>query len=446
MLNHGVTARRGRVACANVSQICLREKMVNKKLDLRSEHDSLGEMQIPVGAYWGAQTARTKEHFAVSGLATHRKLIEALVLIKKAAAITNGELQSIETAASRAIAQTCDEIASGQWKDQFVADAFHWGAGESLNVNVNEVLANRGAEIVGGSVGTYDFLDPNTHVNFGHCNNDVYPSAMRIALLLSLKQLEPTLVDLERLLRRKSLEFNRVVKVGRTHLQDCSPVTLGQEFNAYGSSVERSVRRIKESSQNLLELNLGSAETGTGYGADPNLSKKMLERLSLTTGLRLRQAEDLFRVSQSMSDFLDFSSSLRGLAVDLIKICNDLKLLASGPGGGFAEITLPVVQAQPTALRPGHWPNKNLPHLPECLLMACYQVLGNDYTTTLATQSGQLEANSMTPLIIHNLLQSLDLLRNAIHPFNQKCLAGVTANTNRCNELLDKSGIRHKEM
>lgn len=420
--------------------------MVNKKLDLRIERDSLGDIQVPVGAYWGAQTARTREHFAVSGLNTHKKLIEALVLVKKAAAITNGELQSLETAASRAIVQSCDEIASGQWKDQFIADAFHWGAGEALNANVNEVLANRGAEIVGGSIGTYEFLDPNTHVNFGHCNNDVYPTAMRIALLQSLKQLEPTLVDLERLLRRKSLEFDRVVKVGRTHLQDCSPVTLGQEFNAYGSSVERSVRRIKESSQNLLELNLGSAETGTGYGADPNLSKKMIERLSQMTNLRLRQAEDLFRVSQSMSDFLDFSSSLRGLAVDLIKICNDLKLLASGPGGGFGEISLPVVQVQQTALRPGHWPDKAAPHLPECLLMACYQVLGNDYTITLAAQSGQLEANSMTPLIIHNLLQSLDLLRNAIHPFNQKCLAGVIANTIRCNELLDKSGIRHKEM
>jgi len=172
----------------------------------------------------------------------------------------------------------------------------------------------------------------------------------------------------------------------------------------------------------------------------------MVERLSQMTNLRLRQAEDLFRVSQSMSDFLDFSSALRGLAVDLIKICNDLKLLASGPGGGFGEITLPIIQAQQTALRPGHWPDKALPYLPECLLMACYQVLGNDYTVTLAAQSGQLEANTMTPLIIHNLLQSLDLLRNAIHPFNQKCLAGVAANTTRCNELLDKSGIRHKEM
>jgi aspartate ammonia-lyase len=420
--------------------------MVNKKLDLRIERDSLGDMQIPVGAYWGAQTARTKEHLAVSGLRTHPKLIDALVLVKKAAAITNGELESLETATSRAIVQSCDEIASGQWKEQFVADAFHWGAGEGLNANVNEVLANRGAEIVGGSVGTYDFLDPNAHVNFGHCNNDVYPTAMRIALLLSLKQLEPTLVDLERLLRRKSLEFDRVVKVGRTHLQDCSPVTLGQEFNAYGSSVERSVKRIKEASQSLLELNLGSAEIGTGYGVDANLGKKMIERLCAMTNLRLRQAEDLFRVTQSMADFLEFSSSLRGLAVDLIKICNDLKLLASGPGGGFGELSLPVVQSLPNSIHKEQLSDKSLPHLPECLIMACYQVLGNDYTIVLAAQSGQLEANSMTPLIIHNLLQSLDLLRNAIGPFNQKCLAGVTANIMRCNELLDKSGIRHKEM
>lgn len=420
--------------------------MVNKKLDLRVERDGLGDVQIPVGAYWGAQTARSKDYVAVSGLPTHRKLIEALVLVKKAAAITNGDLQTIEIAASRAIAQTCDEIASGQWKDQFVVDALHWGAGEALNANVNEVLANRGAEIVGNSVGSYDFLDPNKHVNFGHCNNDVYPTAMRIALLLNLKQLEPALVDLERLLRRKSLEFDRVVKVGRTHLQDCSPVTLGQEFNAYGSSVERSVRRIKESSQCLLELNVGSAETGTGYGADPNFGKKVTEKLSQLSGLRVRQADDLFRVSQSMSDFLEFSSAMRGLAVDLIKICNDLKLLASGPGGGFGEITLPAIQPQQTALRPGQYPDKSPPFMPECLIMACYQVLGNDYTITLAAQAGQLESNSMTPLIIHNLLQSLDLLRNAINPFNQKCLAGISANTSNCNELLDKSGVRHKEM
>lgn len=414
--------------------------MVNKKTDLRTERDGLGEVQIPASAYWGAQTQRYKELYSISGQRPHPKLIDAVILVKKASALANAETGRLDTNIARTIAQVCDEILNGQWRDQFVADLFQTGSGASLNTNSNEVLANRGAELLGLTPGKYERIHPVNHVNLGQSTNDLFPSAMRVAILFSLRELEPVLLDLERLLRRKSLEFDKVAKVGRTHMQDSVPITLGQEFNAYGSSIERSVRRIKDASGSLLELNIGGTFVGTGFGAEPAFAAKVIEKLGQFTGFRFRTAEDLFRVTQSMADFVEFSSALKELAVELIKIAGDLRLLASGPRAGLAEITIPAIHLEAAELMPGNLPNKNNPYLVESISMVAFQVLGNDSVVTLCAQAGQLESNVMMPLLIHNALQALDLLRNSILAFNQRCLSGITANPARNQHWLDQSG------
>ena len=330
--------------------------MASKKADLRTERDSLGEMQIPAGAYWGIRTARNQEYYKVSGQRPHPKLIDGIILVKKASAGANGASGRSDSTTLHAIAQACDEVLNGQWRDQFIADPFQSGAGASLNANSNEVLANRAAELLGSTTGSYDRVHPEKHVNLGQSTNDVFPTAMRIAILSNLHDLEPVLLDLERLLRRKSLEFEKVVKIGRTHLQDTVPVTLGQEFNAYGSAVERCLRRIKDASGSLLELNIGATHAGTGYGTEPEHAQQVIEKLSQLTGLKFRPAEDLFRVTQSMADFTEFSSSLKEFAVELIRIANDLRLMASGPGSGLYEIKIPPNHCEPPIFPAGFCP------------------------------------------------------------------------------------------
>jgi aspartate ammonia-lyase len=412
---------------------------VNKRVEVRVERDLLGEMQLPAGAYWGIQTMRAREGFSISGLRPHHRLVEATVLIKKAAAFVNLESGRLSGEISQGITQAADEILGGQWRDQFVVDPYQPGCGFAHNANTNEVLANRAAEILGGQVGTYAVVHPADHVNLCQSANDVFPSSMRIAILLELKEMEHVLLDLERLLRRKALEFDRIVKVARPQLRDSVPITLGQEFNAYGSSVERSCRRLREASQSLLELNIGATIVGSGIMTDSAYGGKMIERLSQMTGFRLRAGEDLFRLSQSASDFLEFSASLRELAVELIKISNDLRLLSSGPRTGLFEISLPPAVLEPNPLSPQLLPPTATPGHPECLCMVAYQVIGHDTAVMLAAQSGQLEVNIMTPLIIHNILQSMDILRQALGSFNQHCVAGITANPGRCKEFLDST-------
>ncbi len=414
--------------------------MVNRRPDVRIETDHLGEVQIPLNSYWGAKTARAREHLTVSGQRVHPRLVEALVTVKKAAAFANHEAGRLSQQVARGITQVCDEILSGQWRDQFVVDALQAGAGASLNSNVNEVIANRGAQILGGTPGKYDLIDPVKDVDKGQSTSDAYPTAMRIAILTTLKEAEPALFDTERLLRRKALEFERVLKPGRLNLQDSVPITLGQEFNAYGSSIERAVKRMRDSSAGLLEVNIGATYVGTGFDVDSEYSNRMLEKLSQLSGLKLRAADDMFRATQSVTDFLDFSASLRGLATDLIKIANDLRLMSSGPNAGFGEIQLPPFIVEPSSLLPGHLPDFSAPTLPECLLMVCYQITGYDHATALAAQAGQFEANPLTPLIGTNILNSLDMLKNIMTPFNQRCLSGITANTKKCTIAVEASG------
>lgn len=413
--------------------------MATRKGDVRIERDGLGDMAVPAAAYWGIRTQRNRELYSVSGQRPHARLIDAIVIVKKAAAQTNAEMGRLEPSQARAISQACDEILNGQWRDQFVADILQSGAGVSVIDNVNEVLANRGAELLGAALGSYDRLHPQAHVNLGQSANDVFPTAMRLSILLVLKEFQPILLDLERLLRRKSLEFEKVVKVGRTHLQDSMPITLGQEFNAYGSSVERSERRIKEASNSLLEANLGTTAVGTGYGAEPAYTSRVIEKLSQLTGFKFRPAEDLFRATQSMADFMEFSSSLKELAIELTKMTNDLRLLASGPRAGFHEIDIPIMQLELPEASPQIQTRQSTPFLAESLNMVCYQVLGNDTVVSLCAQAGQLESNVMTPLLIYSILSSMDLLKNALVVFNQRCLAGITANKAGCQESFERS-------
>ncbi|MBA3855844.1 MAG: aspartate ammonia-lyase [Cyanobacteria bacterium PR.3.49] len=415
--------------------------MVTKRADVRVEKDELGEVFLPAKAYYGAQTYRLKDILPTSGLKTHPRLIDALLLVKKACAAANLDSKRIEPQVARAIMQAADEAYGGQWRDQFVVEILSSGAGTALNININEVLANRGQEILGGALGSYDIIHPVHHVDLAQSPNDVFPTAMRIAVLLAAKEFEPVLLDLERLLRRKSLEFERVIKMGRSHLQDALPITLGQEFNAFGSSIERCLKRLKEAGVGLTELNIGATHVGTGLGADSNYIHAAVERLSQYTGIRLRQSDDFFRISQSMSDFVEFSSALKELAVELTKIANDLRLLSSGPKTGFSEITAPELIVERSLIRPNTLPNRRVPTLVECINMASSQVFGNDIVVALAAQSGQFESNVMTPLIIHNILQSLDLLRSTIEPFNSKYLRAITANHAACNLQMEEAGV-----
>lgn len=413
---------------------------MNRKSEPRTEADQFGTLQIPAGAYWGCRTARAKELWAEAGSA-NPQLVDAFLLVKKASASANQDLGKLEPSIARTIGQAADEALNGQWRDQFVIDAACPGSVKGLNDNVNEFLANRSSEILSGQIGAEALVQPDRHVNMHQADYDVYSSAARLAILAACRLLEPCVIDLERLLRRKALEFDKVVKVGRSHLVDTAPVTLGQEFNAYGSSIERASRRVSEASTHLLELGIGGMHVGSGLGADPAFGAMTVERLARLTPFKLRPAEDQFRVFQSMSDFVEVSSSLRELAVDLIKIASDLRLLSSGPSAGLAELRLPAVLPEPSPVLPDRLPARAAPFVAECVSMVSFQVIGNDTAVVLAAQAGQLEVNAMLPVITANILASISLLRRAILVFNQRCVSGIICDTSRCRRDLEESRL-----
>ncbi len=414
--------------------------MASRKGQPRVETDEFGEVTIPGGCYWGAGTARAIEFFAATGRPTHPALIEAVAQVKKAVAITNGELGQLDRRIVSSITQVCDEILSGQWRDQIVVDAIHGGAGVGLIININELIANRACEILGDPSEAPASVSASEHVNLSQSVTDVYTTAMRIAVINSLKKLQVTVIEMERLLRRKSLEFERIVKVGRSALRDDAPVTLGQEFNCYGSMIERALRRIKDAGLSLEEINLGGRSVGTGFNTTPEFATTATRNLAQLTNISLRPAEDYFRLTQSMSDFVALSSSLRDLAVDLVKIAGDLKLMSSGPSAGFGEIKLPDAIMKASTLWPNVLPRVGIPPLTEQLIMICYQIIGNDHAVCLSAQAGQLETNSLTPAIIDNILVSISTMQKALADFNHHCLIKVTADSSRCKELLDRSG------
>ena len=401
---------------------------------VRMEHDSLGNIAVPAAALYGVQTQRAIENFPISGLHAHPALIQATMLVKKAAALSNMETGRLDERIGGAIVRAADEVLGGQWREQFVVDVYQAGAGTSHNMNANEVLANRAIELLGGERGSYKIVHPNDHVNMAQSTNDTFPTEMRVATLLMLRETLPALERLSEAFAAKGREFNGIVKSGRTHLQDATPVRLGQEFAAYGLTLRRDAGRLRQSMETLYELNIGGTAVGTGLNAEEGYINGMVAHLSQLTGFPLRRAEMLVEIAPNMGSFVEVSGALRVLATDLTKIANDLRLLASGPSTGFYEIVLPAVQPGSSIM-----PGKVNPSLAEMLNMICFQVLGNDTTITYAAQAGQLELNVMMPVIIHNLLLSLTILKNGMETFTTRCVEGIVANQKRCEEYAFKS-------
>lgn len=400
----------------------------------RLEKDSLGQVKVPENAYYGAQTERAVENFPISGLKINSLFIDSYAQIKKAAALINSELGVLDKTISRAIAKAADEILSGKLKEHFVVDIFQAGAGTSFNMNTNEVLANRAIEILGGKKGDYNKVSPNDHVNMAQSTNDTFPTAMRISSLLMLRKLLPVIKNFERTLQRKSKEFNKVIKSGRTHLQDASPITLGQEFSGYAETINKHYDLISGTQKHLAELGLGGTAVGTGLNTHIKYRTLVVKKLISLTGLKLRPAKNYFDAMQSMLPFTELSSALKNFAVDLSRISSDIRLLASGPTTGFGEIILPAVQPGSSIM-----PGKVNPSMAEMMNMVCFQVMGNDVTITSASQAGQLELNVMMPVIIYNLLWSMEILKNGLREFDKRCISGIKADKKKCLEYAERS-------
>lgn len=400
----------------------------------RRERDPLGEVQVPAAALYGVQTARALNNFQISQLRTHPTLITALAKIKRAAAQANREVGKLAPELSEAIIKAADEVSAGQWHEQFKLDVFQAGAGTSYNMNVNEVIANRALEILGFERGAYKHLHPNDHVNQAQSTNDVMPTAMRIACLWLLHELLPAIEQLRDALQDKAKEFSGVIKAGRTHLHDATEMTLGQEFAAYAGSIERARRRLELVESQLLEVPLGGTAIGTGINTHPDYARLAVTYLSQLTGLFLREAEDRIQSQQSLGDFLALSAALRGLAVELSKIANDLRLLSSGPHTGLDEIELPAVQPGSSIM-----PGKVNPVMAEMLNMVCFHVIGHDTAVMMCAEAGQLELNVMMPYVAYALLESLEVLQKAVQSFAEKCVRGITAHAERCREYAERS-------
>ncbi|HEU5179476.1 MAG TPA: aspartate ammonia-lyase [Candidatus Polarisedimenticolia bacterium] len=403
----------------------------------RIEKDSLGEKQVPADAYYGVQTVRALENFPISGLRAHPALITAHAFVKKAAALTNCDLGNLAPELSDAIVRAADELIRGDLRDQIVVDVFQAGAGVSFNMNCNEVLANRAAEILGGGRGEYKKVHPNDHVNMAQSTNDTFPTSMRLSSLLMLRDLLPVVEKLERSFAAKGREFDGIIKSGRTHLQDAVPVRLGQEFAAYAATLARCRERLAACGPSLAELGIGGTAAGTGINTHPEYRTRMTARLAELTGLPLRGSADLREAMQSQLPLAEISSALKILSLELIRIANDLRLLSSGPRTGFAEIRLPAVQPGSSIM-----PGKVNPVMPEVLNMVAFQVVGNDLTVSLAVQAGQLELNVMMPAMIYNVLQSMEILKNTLEVFRVRCVEGITADSERCGSYaLESVGI-----
>lgn len=394
----------------------------------RTEKDSLGFREIPADVYYGIQTARAVENYPISGMRAHPTLIRAIGMVKEAAAEANRELGLIEQKTANAIIQATQEVQQGKWNKEFVVDVFQAGAGVSFHMNSNEVIANRATEILGGKLGDYSKVHPNDHVNYGQSTNDVFPTSMRLGTLLELETLYPVLASLAAALEKKGTEFHRILKSGRTHMQDAVPMRLGQEFTAYAGAVQRAAVAIGLASDALRELGLGGSAVGTGINTHPDYREKAIKNLSRISGLKLVPVDDMRYAMQSNLAMAGVSSALRNLALEVIRISNDLRLLSSGPNTGFAEINLPALQPGSSIM-----PGKINPVIPELAAMVSFQVVGNDVAVAMASQAGQLELNVMMPTMAYSVLQSITILTNMLRQLNEKCIAGITANENRCN-------------
>ena len=396
--------------------------------ETRKEKDSLGFVEVPARAYYGAQTARAVENYPISGMRAHPKLIRAFGMVKRAAAEANKELGLLDAHRADAIIQAAQEVIDGRWNEEFVVDVFQAGAGVSFHMNANEVLANRANEILGGKLGEYAFVHPNDHVNYGQSTNDVFPTGMRVATLLNLETIYPVLDALAATFAAKAKEFDGVMKSGRTHLQDAVPIRLGQEFAAYGMAIEKGGRNLHQTADSLRELGLGGSAVGTGINTHPEYRAKAVANLARISGQNLIPAADMRWAMQSNACMGEVSAALRSLALEVIRISNDFRLLASGPNTGLNEIHLPSLQPGSSIM-----PGKINPVIPELAAMVSFQVIGNDTAVAYAMQAGQLELNVMMPTMAYNVLQSTTILANMLQQFNRHCVAGISAHEDRCN-------------
>lgn len=402
--------------------------------DVRIERDPLGELPVPASALYGVQTERARLNFPISGLLPLPAFVDAVVLIKKAAALTHRETGRLDANLADAIVKAADEVLGGRHRDQFVVDVYQAGAGTSHNMNCNEVLANRANELLGGHRGVYQPVHPNDHINMAQSTNDVIPTAIRLGALALLRGLLASLEDLAAALAAKGVEFDGIVKSGRTHLQDATPIRLGQEFTAYAGTIRRNAARLERAADDLRDLGIGGTAVGTGLNAEPRYPALMVKHLRAMTGLELREGTDRVQLMQSLGDVAAFSGTVRALAIDLNKIANDLRLLASGPRTGLAEIVLPAVQPGSSIM-----PGKVNPSIAEMVNQVCYQVMGNDQTVALAAEAGQLELNVMMPVIAHNLFFALGILTSAARVFAERCVAGIQADAAMCRHWLEQS-------
>jgi aspartate ammonia-lyase len=400
----------------------------------RTERDPLGERQVPADAYYGIQTLRALENFPISGLKAAPDFVTATVLVKKAAAEANASLGRLRPEVAAAIGRAADEVLAGALRDQFVVDVYQAGAGTSHNMNANEVLANRAAEILGGRRGEYTAVHPNDHVNMGQSTNDVFPTTTRLALLMGTPRLVVAARALAESLERKAVEFADVLKVGRTHLQDAVPITLGQEFSGWAACVGRGADDVERSATQLLELNLGATALGTGLNAGDDYTGAAIANLARYTGVSVVPALNRFRVTQSMGDVVAWSGAVRRLSVEVGKLASDLRLLSMGPRAGLAEIVLPAVQPGSSIM-----PGKVNPSIPEMVNQVCFQVIGCDATITAAAEAGQLELNVMMPVIAWNALHACTILTRALVVLRSRTIDGISADRDRCRELLDRS-------
>ena len=400
----------------------------------RLESDSIGTKYIPEDAYYGIQSLRAMENFSITGGRLHVEMIKSLALLKKACAITNANAEVLDPSIAKAIAAACDLLAEGKYHDQFIVDPIQGGAGTSINMNANEVIANIAIELLGGKKGDYTTIHPNDHVNYGQSTNDVIPTAGKMTTLVLLQDLKKSLTALKHRFEEKAVEFDSIIKMGRTQLQDAVPIRLGQEFSAYASAVERSLQRLYQTETELYAVNMGGTAIGTGLNADAVYFHNIADTLSSLTGFPFRQAPDLIDATQNIDCFAAISSTLKNCAISLSKIANDLRLMSSGPRTGFGEINLPAKQNGSSIM-----PGKVNPVIPEVVSQVAYKVAGNDVAIAMAVEAGKMELNAFEPVIFESLFQSITMLRNAADTFADNCISGITANEQRCRELVDSS-------
>ena len=404
--------------------------------NVRLEHDLLGERHLPVDAYYGIQTQRALENFKISGVTLQffPEFIEGLVEVKKACALANYDLGALSDEVKNAIVAACDEIIAGKFHDQFKVDMIQGGAGTSTNMNANEVIANRALEITGYKKGDYEHCHPNNHVNLSQSTNDAYPTALKIALIKCKAKLLVELVAIINSFRRKGEQYQHVIKMGRTQLQDAVPMTMGQTFEAYAATLEEEIERLESNTNLFLEVNLGGTAIGTGINTSPNYARLAIAHLRDVTGFKVVKARNLIEATQDTGAFIMFSSAVKRLAIKLSKICNDLRLLSSGPRTGFNEINLPPMQPGSSIM-----PGKVNPVIPEVMNQIAFRVMGNDLTVNMAVEAGQLELNAFEPIIGHCMFESINILKNGMSTLRTKCIDGITVNEKRCWDLVKNS-------